>query len=134
MYKRGAMYTGGCPTGWLGIERIWARVLHGKRGAARIACVPKKKMSNPTQQDFRCWVDHCIIEDQYMISSSQVSHDIEAITEQVLACGAQEGRDEHNIAKKKFNKLANQCFFHSMQIAEDQFSWLKRQFDEMKKI
>jgi hypothetical protein len=38
------------------------------------------------------------------------------------------------LQKKKFNKLANQCFFHSMQIAEDQFSWLKRQFDEMKKI
>jgi hypothetical protein len=62
-----------------------------KRGAARIAASLGKKKKSPMQQDFKRWIDHCINEDRAVSSSTQVVQDIEAIMEEVVACGAQEG-------------------------------------------
>lgn len=42
----------------------------GKRGAATIACSPKKTKNNPVQKDFKRFVDHVISEDRSEASSN----------------------------------------------------------------
>ena len=104
-----------------------------KRGAARIACSPGKKKKNPMQLDFKRWIDHCINEDNAVSSSTQVVEDIEAIMEEVVACGAVEGSAEHYIATKLFGKLENRAFFNTMKTAEGRLRWLKLQYEDRKR-
>ena len=59
--------------------------------------------------------------------------DIEAIMEEVVACGAVEGSAEHYIATKLFGKLENRAFFNTMKTKEGRPSWLKMQYEDRKK-
>jgi len=104
-----------------------------KRGAARIAASPGKKKKSPMQQDFKRWIDHCINEDRAVSSSTTVVQDLEAIMEEVVACGAQEGSVEHYMATKLFGKLENRVFFNTMKTSEGRLRWLKMQYEDRKR-
>ena len=93
---------------------------------------PKKKGRNPMVKLVSRLID--VLATSKSKNDQKVEDDIIELMDQVVNAGAREGSDEHFIATQLFVKRENHAVFCSIKTNEGKVAWLKRMYEERKKI